>query len=85
MSELHDLRFYSLAEAKKFFSRVIEESVSRDIIITKNGKPSSAIISYEKFLQINKFLEEIEDIYKMDTGKNEPQKEIDFNDKNMEV
>jgi prevent-host-death family protein len=85
MSELNDLRFYSVADAKKYFSKVIEESSLNDIIITKNGKPSSAIISYEKYLQINKFLEEIEDIYEMDTGKEEVQKQIDFNDKSTEV
>ncbi|MDK2952206.1 MAG: hypothetical protein PWQ77_1871 [Kosmotogales bacterium] len=85
MSELNDLRFYSVADAKKYFSKVIEESSLNDIIITKNGRPSSAIISYEKYLQINKFLEEIEDIYEMDTGKEEVQKQIDFNDKSTEV
>jgi prevent-host-death family protein len=74
-----------VADAKKYFSKVIEESSLNDIIITKNGKPSSAIISYEKYLQINKFLEEIEDIYEMDTGKEEVQKQIDFNDKSTEV
>ncbi|HPV63385.1 MAG TPA: type II toxin-antitoxin system prevent-host-death family antitoxin, partial [Fervidobacterium sp.] len=38
--------FYSLADAKAKFSKVIEDSISEDIVITKNGKPVSVVMNY---------------------------------------
>ncbi|MFN3329046.1 MAG: type II toxin-antitoxin system Phd/YefM family antitoxin, partial [Fervidobacterium pennivorans] len=44
--------FYSLAEAKAKFSKVVDDALSKDIIITRNGKPAVVIISYEKYTKI---------------------------------
>jgi prevent-host-death family protein len=60
--DLDNINFYSLAKAKAKFSEVIENSKKSDIIITKNGKPESMIINYEKYNNILKFIEEIKDL-----------------------
>ena len=63
-----DSKFYSLAEAKAKFSRVIEEAKNKDIIVTKNGIPAAVVVEYEKYLSMMKFLEEILDVYLLDIG-----------------
>ncbi|ABR31017.1 prevent-host-death protein [Thermosipho melanesiensis] len=61
-------RYYSIAEAKAKFSKVIEESGKKNIIITKNGKPVSVIISYEKFEKVLNFLENVWELYLLEVG-----------------
>lgn len=59
---LDDINFYSVAQAKAKFSEVIDKSKSSDIIITKNGKPESMVVNYEKYNNILKFIDEIKDL-----------------------
>ena len=60
--------FYNLADAKAKFSHVIDESGKKDVIVTRNGVPVSVVMSYEKYVKINKFLENIWDLYLLDVG-----------------
>jgi prevent-host-death family protein len=59
---LDNINFYSIAQAKAKFSEMIEKSQKSDIIITKNGKPESMIVNYEKYNNMLKFIEEIKDL-----------------------
>lgn len=68
MSRLHELSFYSLAEAKAHFSKVVDDCEKADIIITKNGLPKTVIMDYRKYVLLNKFLERVHDLYMMDAG-----------------
>jgi prevent-host-death family protein len=68
LSRLHELSFYSLAEAKTHFSKVIDDCERADIIITKNGLPKAVLMDYEKYVLLNKFLERVHDLYLMDAG-----------------
>ncbi|SHH16970.1 type II toxin-antitoxin system Phd/YefM family antitoxin [Thermosipho atlanticus] len=60
--------FYSLAEAKAKFSKVIEDSIRNDVIITKNGHPTSVILNYEKYLKIINFIDKVWDLYLLEIG-----------------
>ncbi len=60
--------FYSLAEAKAKFSQVVEDSLSKDIVVTKNGKPVAAVISYEKYTKILDFIDRVWELYLLDLG-----------------
>jgi len=66
---LHELKFYSIADAKAHFSQVVDESHSTDVIITKNGVPVAVVIDYEKYVAVNKFIEQTRDLYLMDAGE----------------
>ena len=63
-----DSKFYSLAEAKAKFSKVVEEAKNKDVIVTKNGIPVVVVIDYSKYLSMMKFLEEVLDVYLLDIG-----------------
>jgi len=65
---LRDLQFVPLADAKKEFSAVIQDSQKEEVIITRNGKPVSALMSYDRYVQIMEFLNEIYDLYLIDVG-----------------
>lgn len=41
----------SIAEGKKMFSRIIEETqkTREEVVVTKRGKPVAVIVSYEEF------------------------------------
>ena len=67
--KLHELKFYSIADAKAHFSQVVDESHSTDVIITKNGVPTSVVIDYKKYIAINRFIEQTRDLYLMDVGE----------------
>jgi prevent-host-death family protein len=60
--------FFNLAEAKAKFSKVIEETKNHDVVITKNGLPSSVIINYEKYIKILNFLDKVWELYLLDVG-----------------
>jgi len=60
--------FYSLAEAKAKFSKVVDDALSKDIIITRNGKPAVVIISYEKYTKIMDFVDKVWELYLLDLG-----------------
>ncbi len=83
--KIESIIFKSLADAKAKFSKVVEESKIRDIIVTKNGVPVVAIINYEKYARLMKFIDEIRDIYLLDIGDPSVKNvQIDF-DENEEV
>ncbi|AMW32256.1 prevent-host-death family protein [Fervidobacterium changbaicum] len=60
--------FYSLAEAKAKFSKVVDDAFSKDIIVTKNGKPAVVVMSYEKYAKILDFIDKVWDLYLLDLG-----------------
>jgi len=62
------LNFYSLAEAKAKFSKVVEESNKYDVIITKNGHPTAVLLNYEKYLKILNFIDKVWDLYLLEVG-----------------
>ncbi|MDN5341486.1 type II toxin-antitoxin system Phd/YefM family antitoxin [Oceanotoga sp. DSM 15011] len=66
---LSNYEFQSVAQAKANFSKVIESSKKGEIIITKNGKPESIIMNYEKFKNMMNFLEEIKDLSLLDASE----------------
>ncbi|KUK92687.1 MAG: Prevent-host-death family protein [Thermotogales bacterium 46_20] len=69
LPHLHELNFYSVADAKAHLSRVIDETASGDSIITKNGVPTAVLMDYKKYVRINKFLEQVFDLYLIDVGE----------------
>jgi len=71
MKKLSDLEFYSLAEAKKNFSNVINLSEKNEVVITKNGKPVSVIIDYKKFVSLMDFISGVWELYLVDIGQKE--------------
>jgi prevent-host-death family protein len=68
LSKLHELSFYSLAEAKAHFSKVVDDCEKADIIITKNGLPKAVMMDYDKYVLLSRFLERVYDLYLMDAG-----------------
>jgi len=68
MKSFSDMVFYSLAEAKKEFSNVINLSREKEIIITKNGKPASVIVDYDKYFKLMDFVSRMYDLYMVDLG-----------------
>lgn len=66
---LHELKFCSIADAKAHFSQVVDESHSTDVIITKNGVPVAVVMGYEKYIAVNKFIDQTWDLYLMDAGE----------------
>ncbi|MGC9322200.1 MULTISPECIES: type II toxin-antitoxin system Phd/YefM family antitoxin [unclassified Mesotoga] len=68
LSRLHELSFFSLAEAKAHFSKVVDDCEKADIIITKNGLPKAVVMDYDKYVLLNRFLERVHDLYLMDAG-----------------
>ncbi|WP_448375699.1 type II toxin-antitoxin system Phd/YefM family antitoxin [Fervidobacterium sp.] len=60
--------FHSLAEAKAKFSQVVEEALSKDIIVTKNGKPVATVMSFEKYSKILDFIDRVWELYLLDLG-----------------
>jgi len=68
LSRLHELSFFSLAEAKTHFSKVVDDCEKADIIITKNGLPKAVVMDYDKYVLLNRFLERVHDLYLMDAG-----------------
>jgi prevent-host-death family protein len=68
LSKFHELSFYSLAEAKAHFSKVVDDCEKADIIITKNGLPKAVMMDYDKYVLLSRFLERVYDLYLMDAG-----------------
>ncbi len=82
---LKDLEFYSLAEAKAKFSKVMDETKKKNIVITKNGLPQAIIVEYDKFVSLMEFVDQIKDLYLVEAGDLSRVKEIekfflDFNE-----
>ncbi len=65
---LERLHFYSVAEAKAELSKVISALKDGDAVITKNGIPAAAVISYDKYVKMMDFLEKVKDLYLLDMG-----------------
>ncbi|MFN3691367.1 MAG: type II toxin-antitoxin system Phd/YefM family antitoxin [Fervidobacterium sp.] len=62
------LKFYSLADAKAKFSKVVDDSRSFDIVVTKNGEPACVVINYEKYAKLMDFIERVWELYLLDVG-----------------
>jgi prevent-host-death family protein len=60
-----EIDFYSLADAKKKFSTVINKSANREIIVTKNGKPVSVVMDYSRYMKLMDFLAKVKDLLEM--------------------
>ncbi|OAA30108.1 hypothetical protein AT15_00920 [Kosmotoga arenicorallina S304] len=71
MARLDNLIFKSLADAKAHFSEVVDTASNgqRDVVITKNGVPRAALISYEKYTKMLNFLSTAYELYLMDAGE----------------
>ena len=83
--KIENITFKSLADAKAKFSKVVEESKEKDIIITKNGVPAAVLMNYERYAKLMKFIDEVRDVYLLDIGDPSVKNiQIDF-DKNEEV
>jgi len=65
------LEFYTLADAKKEFSEVIQKAKEQEIVITKNGKPA-AIVDFRRYVKVMDFLSEVYDLFLMDIGLSAP-------------
>jgi prevent-host-death family protein len=65
---LSDLEFYTLADAKREFSEVIQKAKEQEIVITKNGKPAAMIVDFRRYVKIMDFLSEVYDLFLMDIG-----------------
>lgn len=72
--------YYSIAEAKAKFSKAIDESRENNVIITKNGKPVSVIIDFDKFEKIVNFLENVWELYLLEIGDPSKFKDLNIND-----
>ena len=67
--KLRDLRFYSVANAKRDFTKILKELNDGDIIITKNGKPVAVMIDFSKYVKMMDFLSQTYELYLMDVGE----------------
>ncbi len=95
MRRFSEIDFYSLADAKKKFSTVINESANREIIVTKNGKPVSVVMDYSRYMRLMDFLAKVKDLYLLEMSDDEDVKLIkelnldffieDSEDNNQEV
>ncbi|HNR62949.1 MAG TPA: type II toxin-antitoxin system prevent-host-death family antitoxin [Thermotogota bacterium] len=72
MRKLSDLEFYTLADAKKEFSEVIQKAKEQEIVITKNGKPAAMIVDFRRYVKVMDFLSEVYDLFLMDIGISAP-------------
>lgn len=67
--KISDLEFYSLADAKKNFARVVKKSETNDIVITRNGKPSVVMVNYSKYVKLMDFISSVYELYLIDVGE----------------
>ncbi|HPJ87852.1 MAG TPA: type II toxin-antitoxin system Phd/YefM family antitoxin [Thermotogota bacterium] len=66
MRKFSEMEFYSLADAKKKFSTVVNDCKEKEIIVTKNGKPVSVMMDYERYMKLMDFLSKVKDLYLME-------------------
>ena len=95
MRRFSEIDCYSLADAKKKFSTVINESANHEIIVTKNGKPVSVVMDYSRYMRLMDFLAKVKDLYLLEMSDDEDVKLIkelnldffieDSKDNNQEV
>ena len=71
MRRFSEIDFYSLADAKKNFSSVINESADREIVVTKNGKPVSVLMNYKRYMKLMDFLSKVKDLYLLEMSDDE--------------
>ncbi|HDM70772.1 MAG TPA: type II toxin-antitoxin system Phd/YefM family antitoxin [Thermotogales bacterium] len=67
--KLRDLKFYSVANAKRDFTKILKETKDEDIVITRNGKPFAVMISFPKYVKMMDFLSRTFELYLMDVGE----------------
>ncbi len=68
MRRINEMAFYSIADAKKNFSSVVKATKEKEVIVTKNGKPVSVVVDYERFMKLMDFLFKVKDLYLMELG-----------------
>lgn len=74
------VEFYSLADAKAKFSKVVEDSEKMDIVVTKNGKPVSVVINYDRYNKILDFIDRVWELYLLDIGDPSLFKDLNVDD-----
>lgn len=74
------VEFYSLADAKAKFSKVVEDSEDMDIVVTKNGKPVSVIINYDRYNKMLDFIDRVWELYLLDIGDPSLFKDLNVDD-----
>lgn len=74
--DMSNLEFFSIAETKAKLSSIVEKSKTKEVIITKNGKPEVVLINYEKFINFMSFIEEIKDLSLLEIEDIDSYKEI---------
>jgi len=68
MKRLSDLHFLSIAEAKKNFSEAVNLSQQNDVVVTRNGRPTSVLLGYDRFVKVMDFLSQVYELYLLDVG-----------------
>lgn len=68
---MSDLKFYSVADAKKYFTKVVKEAEDSDLVITRNGKPSVVMMDYSKYVKLTDFISHVYELYLVDVGEDE--------------
>ncbi len=63
-----ELEFFSVAQAKANLSHILSLTKSKDIVITKNGQPEAVLINYERFKRMNKFMDDLYELYLLEVG-----------------
>jgi prevent-host-death family protein len=71
LRKFSEIAFYSLADAKKKFSTVVNDCKEKEIIITKNGKPVTVMMDYERYMKLMDFLSKVKDLYLMELSGDE--------------
>lgn len=69
--KISDLEFYSIADAKKNFAKVVKKAESIDVVITRNGKPSVVMVDYLKYVKLIDFISHVYELYLIDVGEEE--------------
>ncbi len=66
--DIERLFFSSLAEAKAKFSKMVDLTKEKDVVITRNGIPQAVLIDYERYKKLMKFYDEVRDLYLLEVG-----------------
>jgi len=69
--KISELKFYTVADAKKNFARVVREAENDDLVITRNGRPSVVMINYSKYVKFMDFISHVYELYLIDVGEEE--------------
>ncbi len=79
-----NIKFYHVAGAKANLSKVLDELVDHDVIITKNGTPKAVLMDYERYTKLMKFYDEVRDLYLLEIGDPSLFPDVDIDMENPE-